>query len=289
MADTDCQILRALNDDVSGLWFPNFCSSFLLSRIMSSSLITKMNLYSHWGLFLISNLPSPPSVQPPFLSLRVSWRQWVLTEGASCAGTPASPILICTRRPYQTNCSSLVASSSPASLWVLNDLTVPVLEVSPLFILYHVESCAVSDYLQIALGECYRVRFRGVSSKAFVRNLYVSCLYKELGCFLFGCCVGQSLTNMAKLSVGRLRPHFLNVCGVTYASLNCTPGTYVATVNCRQPDHRLEEEARCVCVCLCITCHVSGFCSLNIKYFPIFLGSPSTLATLPSRCTQCCI
>ncbi|XP_071401632.1 phospholipid phosphatase 3-like [Centroberyx affinis] len=98
--------------------------------------------------------------------------------------------------------------------------------------------------LTIALGECYRVRFRDVSSKAFIRNLYVSCLYKELGCFLFGCCVGQSLTNMAKLSVGRLRPHFLSVCGVTYASLNCTPGTYVATVTCRQPDHRLEEEAR---------------------------------------------
>ncbi|KAM7393919.1 hypothetical protein PAMP_020755 [Pampus punctatissimus] len=83
--------------------------------------------------------------------------------------------------------------------------------------------------LTIAFGECYRVHFQAVSSKAFVRNLYVSCLYKELGCFLFGCCVGQSLTNMAKLSVGRLRPHFLSVCGVTYASLNCTPGTYVAT------------------------------------------------------------
>uniref|UniRef100_A0AAZ3NTN2 Phosphatidic acid phosphatase type 2/haloperoxidase domain-containing protein n=1 Tax=Oncorhynchus tshawytscha TaxID=74940 RepID=A0AAZ3NTN2_ONCTS len=83
--------------------------------------------------------------------------------------------------------------------------------------------------LTIALGECYRVHYRGVSSKAFVRNLYVSCLYKELGSFLFGCCVGQSLTNMAKLSVGRLRPHFLSVCGVSYASLNY---------------HRLEEEAR---------------------------------------------
>lgn len=111
-------------------------------------------------------------------------------------------------------------------------------------------AAAVRVHLQIAVGECYRVRFRGVSSKAFIRNLYVSCLYKELGCFLFGCCVGQSLTNMAKLSVGRLRPHFLSVCGVTYASLNCTPGTYVTTVSCHQPDHRLEEEARCVCVCV---------------------------------------
>ncbi|KAJ8001461.1 hypothetical protein DPEC_G00169740 [Dallia pectoralis] len=98
--------------------------------------------------------------------------------------------------------------------------------------------------LAVALGECYRVRYHGVSSKAFVGNVYVSSLYKELGAFLFGCCVGQSLTNMAKLSVGRLRPHFLSVCGVTYTSLNCTPGTYVSTVTCKQPDHRLEEEAR---------------------------------------------
>lgn len=118
------------------------------------------------------------------------------------------------------------------------------------------------------------MRFRAVSSKAFVRNLYVSCLYKELGCFLFGCCVGQSLTNMAKLSVGRLRPHFLSVCGVTYASLNCTPGTYVATVSCRQPDHRLEEEARCVYVCVrvCViySRYVLGFCSIVLNSSPIF-------------------
>ncbi|XP_023133720.1 phosphatidic acid phosphatase type 2D [Amphiprion ocellaris] len=98
--------------------------------------------------------------------------------------------------------------------------------------------------LTIALGECYRVRFRGVHSRAFVRNRYVSCLYKELGSFLFGCCVGQSLTNMAKLSVGRLRPNFLSVCNITYASINCTPGSYVHQVNCSQPNPKMVEEAR---------------------------------------------
>ncbi|XP_038565906.1 phosphatidic acid phosphatase type 2D [Micropterus salmoides] len=98
--------------------------------------------------------------------------------------------------------------------------------------------------LTIALGECYRVRFRGVHSRAFVRNCYVSCLYKELGSFLFGCCVGQSLTNMAKLSVGRLRPNFLSVCNITYASINCTLGSYVSHVTCRQPSQKLVEEAR---------------------------------------------
>ncbi|XP_029997866.1 phosphatidic acid phosphatase type 2D isoform X2 [Sphaeramia orbicularis] len=98
--------------------------------------------------------------------------------------------------------------------------------------------------IAIALGECYRVRFRGVHSRAFVRNRYVSCLYKELGSFLFGCCVGQSLTNMAKLSVGRLRPNFLSVCNITYASINCTPGSYIAHPTCKQPNEKLVEEAR---------------------------------------------
>ncbi|XP_041634426.1 phosphatidic acid phosphatase type 2D [Cheilinus undulatus] len=100
--------------------------------------------------------------------------------------------------------------------------------------------------LTIALGECYRVRFRGVHSRAFVRNCYVSCLYKELGSFMFGCCVGMSLTNMAKLSVGRLRPNFLSVCNITYASINCTPGSYVPDeqVRCGTNHTKMVEEAR---------------------------------------------
>ncbi|KAJ8345351.1 hypothetical protein SKAU_G00295440 [Synaphobranchus kaupii] len=98
--------------------------------------------------------------------------------------------------------------------------------------------------LAIALGECYRVRFRRVYSRAFIRNLYVSSLYKELGSFLFGCFIGQSLTNMAKLSVGRLRPHFLSACSITYASLNCTPGTYIPKVTCQQSDQHVLDEAR---------------------------------------------
>ncbi|GLD60839.1 phospholipid phosphatase 3-like protein [Lates japonicus] len=64
--------------------------------------------------------------------------------------------------------------------------------------------------LTIALGECYRVRFRGVSSKAFVRNLYVSCLYKELGCLLH-CCCHNRWTNMAVKVDGRDRTSCLCV------------------------------------------------------------------------------
>ncbi|KAG7265119.1 hypothetical protein CRUP_020076 [Coryphaenoides rupestris] len=82
--------------------------------------------------------------------------------------------------------------------------------------------------LTIGVGECYRVRFLGISSRAFVRNLYVSRLYKELGGFLFGCFVGQSLTNVAKLSVGRLRPHFLKSFFSGHASFAMYTGLYLA-------------------------------------------------------------
>ncbi|KAG7254034.1 hypothetical protein CRUP_015679 [Coryphaenoides rupestris] len=56
----------------------------------------------------------------------------------------------------------------------------------------------------------------------------------------------SSLTNMAKLSVGRLRPNFLSVCNVTYASLRCTPGAYVAEPPCQQVS-KMVEEARYGC------------------------------------------
>lgn len=70
---------------------------------------------------------------------------------------------------------------------------------------------------------------------------------------MFGCCVGQSLTNMAKLSVGRLRPNFLSVCKITYESINCTLGSYVSQFDCKETNQKLVEEARCVwIVCMCV-------------------------------------
>ncbi|MGH0178991.1 UNVERIFIED_CONTAM: hypothetical protein FKN15_000453 [Acipenser sinensis] len=95
--------------------------------------------------------------------------------------------------------------------------------------------------LQILLGEFYRVRFLKVESRAFVANLYVSTLYKEIGSFLFGCTVGQSLTNMAKLSTGRLRPNFLSVCKPDYASLNCSTDLYITEIHCQGNDALTDE------------------------------------------------
>uniref|UniRef100_A0A8C0GIE4 Phosphatidic acid phosphatase type 2/haloperoxidase domain-containing protein n=1 Tax=Chelonoidis abingdonii TaxID=106734 RepID=A0A8C0GIE4_CHEAB len=98
----------------------------------------------------------------------------------------------------------------------------------------------VSD--TIALGESYRIHSLHLGSRSFIPNPYVAVLYKEIGAFLFGCTVGQSLTNMAKITVGRLRPHFLAVCRPDLALLNCSRGyveEYACTVGPSQ-----EKEAR---------------------------------------------
>ncbi|XP_039628426.1 phosphatidic acid phosphatase type 2D [Polypterus senegalus] len=94
--------------------------------------------------------------------------------------------------------------------------------------------------VSIALGESYRVHYLKVESKAFVSNHYISTLYKEIGSFLFGCTVGQSLTNMAKLTIGRLRPNFLTVCKPL---VNCSIGQYVDNYSCTG-NASLEKEAR---------------------------------------------
>ena len=41
---------------------------------------------------------------------------------------------------------------------------------------------------------------------------YVWALYTTIGVFAFGCCCSQLLTDIAKYSIGRLRPHFLAIC-----------------------------------------------------------------------------
>ncbi|KTG06889.1 hypothetical protein cypCar_00003642, partial [Cyprinus carpio] len=62
----------------------------------------------------------------------------------------------------------------------------------------------------IVIGECYRIHCLNQGSKSFVGNPYVSALYRQVGVFIFGCAVSQSFTDIAKVSVGRMRPHFLD-------------------------------------------------------------------------------
>lgn len=80
--------------------------------------------------------------------------------------------------------------------------------------------------LQISSGEAYLVYSKKIYSNSDF-NQYVAALYKVVGTFLFGAAVSQSLTDMAKYTIGRPRPNFLAVCApkvcVGYVKLiNCT-------------------------------------------------------------------
>uniref|UniRef100_A0A4W5QPB5 Phospholipid phosphatase 2 n=1 Tax=Hucho hucho TaxID=62062 RepID=A0A4W5QPB5_9TELE len=78
----------------------------------------------------------------------------------------------------------------------------------------------------ITTGEAYLVYSKRLHSNSNF-NQYMSALYKVVGTFLFGAAVSQSLTDLAKFTIGRPRPNFLSVCNPTVCSgymlqLNCT-------------------------------------------------------------------
>ncbi|XP_078074767.1 phospholipid phosphatase 3 isoform X2 [Mustelus asterias] len=102
---------------------------------------------------------------------------------------------------------------------------------------------AVGTLLPIACiisGECYRIHYMKERSKSFIRNPYVAALYKQVGCFIFGCAISQSFTDIAKVSVGRLRPHFLDVCNPNVSTINCSLG-YIVDFECRGNESKVQE------------------------------------------------
>lgn len=78
---------------------------------------------------------------------------------------------------------------------------------------------------QISSGEAYLVYSKRIYSNSDF-NQYVAALYKVVGTFLFGASVSQSLTDLAKYTIGRPRPNFMAVC----APKTCTG--YMPVINC---------------------------------------------------------
>lgn len=66
-------------------------------------------------------------------------------------------------------------------------------------------------------------------------NQYLSALYKVVGTFLFGGAVSQSLTDLAKFTIGRPRPNFLAVC----APVSCSG--YMLHINCTGNPRNVTE------------------------------------------------
>ncbi|KAG9488266.1 phospholipid phosphatase 1 isoform X2 [Eleutherodactylus coqui] len=83
----------------------------------------------------------------------------------------------------------------------------------------------------IILGEALSVFYNRLQSNGFISNHYVATIYKSIGTFIFGAAVSQSLTDIAKYTIGRLRPHFLDVCKPDWNRINCSAG-YIENFVC---------------------------------------------------------
>uniref|UniRef100_A0A8D0DXD5 Phospholipid phosphatase 3 n=1 Tax=Salvator merianae TaxID=96440 RepID=A0A8D0DXD5_SALMN len=97
--------------------------------------------------------------------------------------------------------------------------------------------------LAIIIGEFYRIYCLKEKSRSFIQNPYVAALYKQVGCFAFGCAISQSFTDIAKVSVGRLRPNFIAVCQPNFTMINCSQG-YIEEFECLNTDENKVQEAR---------------------------------------------
>ncbi|CAH2310470.1 phospholipid phosphatase 3 [Pelobates cultripes] len=94
--------------------------------------------------------------------------------------------------------------------------------------------------VSIIVGEFFRIHYLKERSHSFIQNPYVAALYKQAGCFIFGCAISQSFTDIAKVSIGRLRPHFLAVCDPVYNTTNCSLH-YIVDYECRGSESKVRE------------------------------------------------
>ncbi|XP_022518784.2 phospholipid phosphatase 1 isoform X1 [Astyanax mexicanus] len=95
----------------------------------------------------------------------------------------------------------------------------------------------------MVVGECLSVHLNRLKSKSSFSNSYVACVYKAVGTFVFGAAMSQSLTDIAKYSIGRLRPHFLDVCKPDWRLINCSAGAYIENFTCTG-DKTMVNEGR---------------------------------------------
>lgn len=95
------------------------------------------------------------------------------------------------------------------------------------------------------MGEALSVYYNRLHSNSFVRNNYIATIYKGIGTFIFGAAISQSLTDIAKYSVGRLRPHFVAICNPDWRQVNCSLG-YIENFHCLGDKVKVNE-GRWVC------------------------------------------
>lgn len=94
--------------------------------------------------------------------------------------------------------------------------------------------------MQVICGECLYVHMSSVSDQ-WPGTKYLTRVYKGVGSFLFGLGANQSLTDVAKYSIGRLRPYFLAECKPVWEGIDCKAGGYVENFTCTGESFLVDE------------------------------------------------
>ncbi|XP_074239261.1 phospholipid phosphatase 2-like [Saimiri boliviensis] len=79
----------------------------------------------------------------------------------------------------------------------------------------------MATIILVSAGEAYLVPTDWLYSCSDFNN-YVAAVYKVLGTFLFGAAVSQSLTDLAKYTIGHLHPNFLAICDPEWSWVKCS-------------------------------------------------------------------
>ncbi|XP_045121273.1 phospholipid phosphatase 1-like isoform X3 [Portunus trituberculatus] len=99
----------------------------------------------------------------------------------------------------------------------------------------------------MVLLEGWRARHQPIGKSVRICNRRINSwmwgCYTAIGVFLFGCACSQLTTDIAKYSVGRLRPHFVSICKPDWTQIDCVNNTYVDPIPCTTPkeNHRMKE------------------------------------------------
>ncbi|XP_063830845.1 putative phosphatidate phosphatase [Ostrinia nubilalis] len=111
----------------------------------------------------------------------------------------------------------------------------------------------------------YKGRPRSVLGKELPPWLWEA--YRVVGVFLFGCACQQLTTDVAKYTIGRLRPHFFDVCK---PNIDCNSvdnrWRYIEVFECLNDDRKLLKEMR-----LSFPSGHSSFSAYSMIYFAMYI------------------
>ena len=136
-----------------------------------------------------------------------------------------------------------------------------------IFILTDVSKFVLMDSFIVSVPFCFRLKR---VKNAILRNVVIVSLI-----YMLGMGITMFITDIGKYSVGRLRPHFLDVCKPDWATLNCTnkdgtPTYFVGNEFCanNQKDTWRFKNAR-----LSFPSGHSSYSGLYIFYSPVYYFS----------------